>query len=75
MILANAEREAQFVRGEGDATATATYAQAFGQDEEFFSLYRSLDAYRSSFSNRGDFLLVDPNTDFFKYFKNSQGGR
>ena len=73
VILAEAEREAQKVRGNGDAVATETYAEAYGQDSEFYSLYRSLDAYRNTFNNPADVLLIEPNTQFFRYFKDSGG--
>lgn len=73
VILAEAERDAQKIRGNGDAVATETYASAYGQDGEFYSLYRSLDAYRNTFSNRDDVLLLEPNTQFFRYFKDSGG--
>ena len=69
VIIANAYKEAQRLKGEGDAKAAAVYAQAFGQNPEFYSFYRSLEAYRSSFKNRSDVLVLEPNSDFFKYFK------
>jgi len=69
VIIANAYKEAQRVKGEGDAKATAAYAQAFGQHPEFYAFYRSLEAYRSSFNNRSDVLVLEPNSDFFKYLK------
>jgi membrane protease subunit HflC len=69
VILANAYRDAQRIKGEGDAKATATYAGAFGRNPEFFAFYRSLEAYKQSFKNKSDVLVVDPNADFFKYFK------
>ena len=74
ILLAEAEREGQKIRGNGDAVATETYANAYGQDGEFYSLYRSLDAYRNTFSNPADILLLEPNTQFFRYFKDSGGG-
>lgn len=73
VILAEAEREAQKIRGNGDAVATETYAAAYGQDSEFYSLYRSLNAYRTTFSHPSDVLLLEPNTQFFRYFKDSGG--
>ena len=73
ILLAEAEREGQKIRGNGDATATDTYAQAYGQDSEFYSLYRSLDAYRNTFNKPSDLLLIEPNTQFFRYFKDSGG--
>ena len=75
VLLAEAYRDAQKIKGEGDAKASAIYAQAFGQNAEFFSFYRSLEAYRSSFRNRTDVLVVDPSSDFFRYMKNPGAGR
>jgi len=72
VILAEAQRDAQKVKGNGDGRATEIYANAFSQDEEFYSLYRSLNAYRNTFNNPSDVLLVEPNTQFFKYFKGSE---
>ncbi|MES2831218.1 MAG: protease modulator HflC [Pseudomonadota bacterium] len=74
VILAEAYRDAENIRGEGDAKASATYAQAFSQSPEFFKFYRSLEAYRASFKSAGDLLIVDPSSEFFKYFKNSSAG-
>lgn len=74
VILAEAYRDAQEIKGEGDAKASAVYAQAFGQDPQFAQFYRSLEAYRASFRNRSDLLVVDPSSDFFKFFRSS-GGR
>ncbi|GGY32967.1 protease modulator HflC [Pseudoduganella albidiflava] len=71
VILAEAYREAEKVRGEGDAKASAIYAEAFGRNPEFYKFYRSLEAYRSSFRTKADVMLVDPNSEFFKYFKGS----
>ena len=71
MILAEAYRDAEIIRGQGDANASTTYAQAFGQSPEFYKFYRSLEAYRASFKSHSDVLVVDPNSDFFKYFKSS----
>lgn len=73
VILAEAYREAEQVRGEGDAKAADIYANAFKKDPEFFSFYRSINAYRESFRDKGDVLLLEPDNDFFKYFKNSKG--
>jgi len=70
VILAEAYRDAEQIRGEGDAKASQIYSQAFGQNPEFFKFYRSLEAYRASFKTRSDMLVVDPNSEFFKYFKN-----
>jgi len=73
IIVADAYRDAQKIRGEGDAKATNTYGQAFGQNAEFYAFYRSLEAYRGSFKNKSDLLVIEPSSDFFKYMKN--GGR
>ena len=73
VIVAEAYRDAQKMKGEGDAKATATYAEAFNQNPEFYSFYRSLEAYRNSFKGKSDIIVVEPNSDFFKYMKS--GGR
>src|SRR5690606_24888954 len=70
VIIANAYSKAQALKGEGDARATAIYAKAFGQNPEFYSFYRSLEAYRNSFSDRSDVLVIDPSSEFFRHFKN-----
>ncbi len=72
-ILADAYREAQTTRGEGDAEAAAVFAAAFGQDAEFFLFYRSMNAYRESFGKRSDVLLLEPDSAFFRYFKDPYG--
>ena len=69
VILAHAERDAQKIRGEGDGKATEIFANAFNQDVEFYTLYRSLNAYKNTFSNLSDVLLLEPSTQFFRYFK------
>lgn len=74
IIVAEAERDAQKLRGDGDGQATEIYARAFGQDPEFYSFYRSLEAYRTTFNNPSDILLLQPNSDFFKYFKGPASG-
>ncbi|HJV85785.1 MAG TPA: protease modulator HflC [Noviherbaspirillum sp.] len=74
VILAEAYRDAENVRGDGDAKASQIYAQAFGQNPEFYRFYRSLEAYRASFKNRSDMMVVDPNSEFFRYFKNPAAG-
>jgi membrane protease subunit HflC len=74
VILAEAYRDAEQIRGEGDAKASQIYAQAFGQSPEFYKFYRSLEAYRASFKTRNDMLVIDPNSEFFKYFKNPTNG-
>ncbi|MGV3742700.1 MAG: protease modulator HflC [Burkholderiaceae bacterium] len=73
VILAEAYRDAEAIRGEGDAKATQIYGQAFGQQPEFYKFYRSLEAYRASFKNRTDVLVVDPSSEFFKYFEGAGG--
>lgn len=70
VIVAEAYRDAQKIKGEGDAKAAATYAEAFGRSPEFYAFYRSLEAYRTSFANKSDVLVVEPSSDFFKYMKN-----
>lgn len=67
--LANAYRDAEELRGEGDAEAAKIYASAYQGDPEFYSFVRSLNAYKQSFSNKGDIMLVEPDSDFFKYLK------
>jgi modulator of FtsH protease HflC len=74
VILAEAYRDAEKIRGDGDGKASQTYAQAFGQNPEFFKFYRSLEAYRASFNNRNDMLVIDPNSEFFRYFKGAGSG-
>lgn len=74
VILAEAYRDAENIRGEGDAKASQIYAQAFGQNPEFYKFYRSLEAYRASFKNRSDMMVVDPNSEFFKFFKSTGSG-
>jgi modulator of FtsH protease HflC len=76
VIIANAYKEAQRIKGEGDAKAAAAYAQAFGQNPEFYAFYRSLEAYRSSFHSKNDLLVLEPNSEFFKYLKGpGKGGK
>ena len=70
VILAEAYREAEKLRGEGDAKASQIYAEAFGRNPEFYKFYRSLEAYRATFKDKGDVMVVDSNSEFFKYFKN-----
>lgn len=75
VIVAEAYRDAQKMKGEGDAKAAATYAQAFNQNPEFYAFYRSLEAYRNSFKSKSDVIVVEPNSDFFKYMKSvGRGG-
>jgi len=72
VIIAKAYRDAQKIKGEGDAKATKIYAEAFKKNPEFYSFYRSLDAYRQSFQNKNDIMVLEPNSEFFKYLKNSK---
>lgn len=72
IVLANAYKTAQKTRGEGDAKAAETYANAYNKDKEFYSFYRSLDAYKNSFDGDGDILVLEPNSDFFNYFKQTR---
>jgi membrane protease subunit HflC len=74
VIVAEAYRDAQKIKGEGDAKAAAIYGKAFGENPEFYAFYRSLEAYRQSFSNKNDLLVVDPSADFFKYLRNGAKG-
>jgi membrane protease subunit HflC len=75
VILADAYRQAQKIKGEGDAKASAIYAQAYGQNPEFYAFYRSLEAYRATFRNKSDLMVLDPSTEFFQYFKQYGSGR
>ena len=72
IILANAYKNAQNLRGDGDAKAAEIYANAYNKDREFYAFYRSLDAYKKSFSGQDDILVIDPNSDFFNYFKQNK---
>jgi membrane protease subunit HflC len=71
VILAEATRDAEETRGEGDARATEIYASAYGRNQEFYEFYRSMNAYRSALANQSDVLVLEPDTEFFKYFGNS----
>ncbi len=71
VLLAEAYKQAQETRGEGDAKAADIYAKAYNQNPEFYSFYRSLDAYRKSFGTAGDVLVIEPDSDFFNYFKDA----
>jgi len=75
VILAEAYRDAQKTKGEGDAQASRIYAQAFGRNAEFYSFYRSMEAYRESFKNKSDVMVLEPSSDFFKYMKNPGRGK
>ncbi len=74
VILSEAYRDAQDIKGAGDAKANEIYAQVFGKDPEFAKFYRSLEAYRQSFNKPSDMLVVDPSSEFFQYLKNSKAG-
>ncbi|NPA71498.1 MAG: protease modulator HflC [Gammaproteobacteria bacterium] len=71
VILADAYSEAEILRGKGDAKASAIYAEAYNSDAEFYSFYHSINAYQMSFKDKSDIMLVDPKSDFFKYFNQS----
>jgi membrane protease subunit HflC len=75
VILANAYRDGQIIRGEGDANAAEVYASAYNRDPEFYSFYRSIDAYRKSLGKEGDLLVLDPDSDFFRYLNELDGSR
>lgn len=75
IIIAEAYREAQRLKGQGDAKASEIYANAYGKSPEFYAFYRSLDAYRNSLKDKSDVMVLDPNSDFFKYLRSSGGGR
>ncbi|MFX4227045.1 MAG: protease modulator HflC [Porticoccaceae bacterium] len=75
LIEAEAYRESETIRGEGDAQAAAIYAEAYNKDAEFFAFVRSLEAYKESFGSPDSLLVIDPQSDFFKYLKDAQGGR
>lgn len=72
VTLANAYRDAEKIRGDGDGKAAEIYAKAYKQDREFYSFYRSLTAYKESFNTQGDIMVLDPSSEFFKYFKKSK---
>lgn len=72
VIIAEAYRDAQKIKGEGDAKASALYADAFGRDPQFAKFYRSLEAYRASFRNKNDLMVVDPSSDFFRAMRGSE---
>lgn len=75
VILAEAQRDAESIRGEGDARAAAIYAQSFGKNPEFYRFYRSMEAYKATFKGRNDVLVLDANSEFFKYFKGPGAGK
>ena len=73
ILLADAYRDGQLIRGEGDAKAAEIYAAAYNKDPEFYAFYRSIDAYKKSVGNSGDVLVLDPNNEFFRYLNQSSG--
>jgi membrane protease subunit HflC len=73
VILAEAYKKGQQIKGEADAKATAIYSSAYGQNAEFYSFYRSLEAYKQTFKNKGDMLILDPSSEFFRYLKSPTG--
>ena len=73
IILADAYRDSQLIRGEGDAQAAEVYANDYNKDPEFYDFYRSIDAYRKSLGNEGDVLVLDPNSEFFRYLNSATG--
>jgi membrane protease subunit HflC len=75
VIMAEAFRDSEKIRGEGDAQASEIYAKSFGKNPEFYKFYRSLEAYRATFKNHGDVMVLDGNSDFFKYLKNPGPGK
>ena len=75
VILANAYRDGQKIKGEGDALAAARYADAYNRDPEFYAFYRSINAYKTSMGKPGDLLVLDPNNEFFRYLNQSSGNR
>jgi membrane protease subunit HflC len=75
VILADAYRDAQRAKGEGDAQASRIYAEAYQRNPEFYSFYRSMEAYKRSLSSKGDVMVLDPSSEFFKYFKSPGRGK
>jgi membrane protease subunit HflC len=75
VIVAEAFRDSEKIKGEGDAKASQIYAQSFGKNPEFYRFYRSMEAYRAAFRNRNDVMVLDPNSEFFKYFRNPGTGK
>ncbi len=73
ILKADAFKQAESIRGEGDAKASDIYAQAYGKNKEFFTFYRSLNAYQNTFSSAADIMVIEPDSDFFNYFKNNKG--
>jgi membrane protease subunit HflC len=75
IILADANRDGQILRGVGDARAAEIYAKAYTKDAEFYAFYRSINAYKNSMGKAGDLLVLDPNNEFFRYLNQSSGER
>jgi modulator of FtsH protease HflC len=75
VILADAQRDAETIKGEGDAQASQIYAQSFGKNPEFYRFYRSMEAYKATFKSRNDVIVIDSNSEFFKYFKGPGAGK
>lgn len=75
VIIANAYRDAQRIKGEGDAKASTVYGTAYSKNPEFYAFYRSMGAYRQSFRNKSDVLVLEPSSAFFKYMKSPQAGK
>jgi modulator of FtsH protease HflC len=73
VIIAEAYRDAQRAKGEGDGRAAAIYSEAFGKNPEFYAFYRSMEAYKQSFSSKNDVMVLQPNSEFFRYMKSSRG--
>jgi membrane protease subunit HflC len=74
VIVAEAYKEAQRIKGEGDAKAAEIYSASYGKNPEFYAFYRSLEAYRNSFKNKSDVMVLEPSSDFLKYMKSSGAG-
>jgi membrane protease subunit HflC len=75
VLLAEANRSGQIIRGEGDARAAEIYASAYNKDPDFYAFYRSINAYRNSLGKEGDLLVLDPNNEFFRFLNQSDGER
>jgi len=73
VLVAEAYRDAQSIRGEGDALAAEVYAKAYNRDRDFYRFYRSMEAYKNTFANKGDLMLIEPDSEFFRYLKNPSG--
>ncbi len=73
VIIAEAFREAQNTKGDGDAVATEIYAKAYGKSPEFYAFYRSIEAYKNSFKNKSDVMVLDQSSDFFRYLRTADG--